>query len=989
MAPVTAGVSSAGAWQGIIAKRDDSKAEQVATLKEKGVDHTVLVRTRYSPHQYRAADDSLSGILEVHLLNPGELGKRVTLKVNIAGKTVQEAGDVPGGAFGRISATVPEALTETEARIELMEEGKTIATDTVWIRGAEEALGYRAYVVSHTHSDLCWPDTPEACMNANLAALAASVAMAERIPGCRFTMEHVLFVREYLRRNPDKLGLLRQLLRAGAIETGAFYTGPWELTCGGEGLVRELYLGKLWVKNNLGVDCSTVWNVDVAGHTLQMPQILNKAGIRGLVISAGALDNTFDNPYLLHETRGPFLFRWQAPDGSTVPTWTTPWGYNSGGALSLRKNTLEELAILLPTFMEDVRKNHRTHALPRIAFITDGTDVQSPTAQVGDNIRKWNAEKRFPLMIHASAAELFGAIEHEPLPTYAGEMPSPWDQVQAQGNDCFLLDRRLEGRLLAAEKFATFASVVLPTFVYPHEQLARIWENRLFALEHNWGGNNGAISNREKTAKIREADQMNETILRTVFEAIGGAIRFTQQDAIPIVVFNPLSWDRKEVVTCALPVPEEKVSRLVIADSAGAVVAHQFATNASASAPVGKVQVVFCADVASLGYATYYATWRRDAPRSPSPFLVELNTKRFENSFFRLELDAATGGLKSVYDKRTRTELIRQNSRYACNELRALEDDEVDIRAHLTGKQWLMRQYPSIVTVAENGPVRLVVEVAGEFLDRSSRKQEIILYRDLARIDLVTTLDWPGTRNVQLYQVFPLNPANPRLTYAVPYGWEQYGSELQYAAPWPFGPLAGYCWRGVRGWIQLADQTNTVTLAAEANCAALQDLGADPEPGFLIQPLLLRTVRSCGDSKLFYEQKGRHQFRFSLRSQADSARFGEEHTSPLLCWVAKGSASPSASLPDRLSFGRIKPDNVQVAVVKKAEDGQGIILRLVETSKTKDKTKTSLRLFKPIEKAIKTNIIEENEQNLTESGEGTSVAIAPLGIETLRVFLSK
>ena len=82
-----------------------------------------------------------------------------------------------------------------------------------------------------------------------------------------------------------------------------------------------------------------MWNVDVAGHTAQLPQILQKAGIRGLVISAGATDNTFDDPYLLHETRGPYLFRWQAPDGSSVPTWSTPWGYSAGDALGLRKPT--------------------------------------------------------------------------------------------------------------------------------------------------------------------------------------------------------------------------------------------------------------------------------------------------------------------------------------------------------------------------------------------------------------------------------------------------------------------------------------------------------------------------------------------------------------------------------------------------------------------------------------------------------------------------
>jgi hypothetical protein len=390
---------------------------------------------------------------------------------------------------------------------------------------SDAAPSYRVFVVSHTHSDLCWPNSIEACLDANVAAIAKSVEIAEREPSYRFTMEHAIFLREYLRRYPDKQDVVKRLMQSGAIEIGAFYTGPWELTCGGEGLVRQLYLGKRWIKEHLGVDALYVWNVDVAGHTAQMPQILRKAGIEGLAISAGATDNTFEQPYVLHETRGPFLFRWQSPDGSIVPTWSTPWGYGAGEIMGLRKNDLKEFAQKLPTFLEDIRKNHSAHGLPKIAFLTDGTDIQSPSSQVDANIQKWNETKRLPPMTHASTAELFAAVAKESLPTYPGEMPSPWDSMQAQGNECFMLDRRLEGRLLAAEKAASLASLLTPAFTYPHNTFTKIWENRLFAVEHNWGGNKGEISDRQKTDKIEEACRWNDGNLQTALDAVAAAKR--------------------------------------------------------------------------------------------------------------------------------------------------------------------------------------------------------------------------------------------------------------------------------------------------------------------------------------------------------------------------------------------------------------------------------------------------------------------------------
>jgi alpha-mannosidase len=845
------------------------------------------------------------------------------------------------------------------------------------------APSYRVFVVSHTHSDLCWPNSIEACLDANVAAIAKSVEIAEREPSYRFTMEHALFLREYLRRYPDKQDVVKRLMQSGAIEIGAFYTGPWELTCGGEGLVRQLYLGKRWLKEHLGVDALYVWNVDVAGHTAQMPQILRKAGIEGLVISAGATDNTFEQPYVLHETRGPFLFRWQSPDGSIVPTWSTPWGYGAGEIMGLRKNDLKEFAQKLPTFLEDIRKNHSAHGLPKIAFLTDGTDIQSPSSQVDANIQKWNETKRLSPMTHASTAELFAAVAKESLPTYPGEMPSPWDSMQAQGNECFMLDRRLEGRLLAAEKAASLASLLTPAFAYPHNTFTKIWENRLFAVEHNWGGNKGEISDRQKTDKIEEACRWNDGNLQTALDAVAAAIRPARQDATPIIVFNPLSWDRRDIVVCDVPLPKEKAENLGIVDSANKPIPHQIVARGSGE-QAGAVRVAFPADVPSLGYATYYVVEEQSTAPAALPFQVDEANTTFENRFYRIRFDPSTGAIQSILDKRTQNELVRQGGKYQCNELIAVEDNEVDIRMHLTGKEWRMREHPSKIRVAENGPVRLVIEVDGRLLEGSTCRQEIFLYQDLPRIDLATTVDWEGKRNVQLHQIFPLNVPNPTARYAVPYGWQEYGKELKYAAPWPFGPIAGYPSRGVRGWIELANESTRVSLASECNFAAFKDLSADAGVEFVIQPLLLRTVRSCGNEGLYYEQKGKHRFRFSLQSSADSARLGAEFDSPLLSQAVKPSPA-SGSLPDRLSLVRIKPENVQIAVVKKAEDDRGFILRLVEVKGSKEQHRAEVQFARPVKEAVKTNIIEEDEAALSTDGDSVSIPIAPFGIETVRV----
>jgi hypothetical protein len=91
----------------------------------------------------------------------------------------------------------------------------------------------------------------------------------------------------------------------------------------------------------------------------------------------------------------------------------------------------------MPRFFEEVRENAARYQLPKIAFIAEGTDIQSPTPRVVENIRKWNTQGHYPPMVYASTTDLFSKSEGSPVPSSAVEMPSPWDSAQAQGNECF------------------------------------------------------------------------------------------------------------------------------------------------------------------------------------------------------------------------------------------------------------------------------------------------------------------------------------------------------------------------------------------------------------------------------------------------------------------------------------------------------------------------------------------------------------------------
>ena len=200
---------------------------------------------------------------------------------------------------------------------------------------------------------------------------------------------------------------------------------------------------------------------------------------------------------------------------------------------------------------------------------------------------------------------------------------------------------------------------------------------------------------------------------------------------------------------------------------------------------------------------------------------------------------------------------------------------------------------PSTIHVLENGPVRLVIEVKGKLLDASTRSQQIVLYQDLPRIDLATSLDWEGKRDVLLYQMFPLAMPAPTVRYAVPYGWEEYGKEMNMLplgsrrprCPWP-SIAAGECGDG-SSW----PRPRSIALASQCNYAAFKDLSADPEEGFLIQPLLLRTVRSCGAMAGFTMNR-RVGTSFALRCNPREIPHAWARRPIHPCWLGGQSRTP-------------------------------------------------------------------------------------------------
>jgi len=95
--------------------------------------------------------------------------------------------------------------------------------------------------------------------------------------------------------------------------------------------------------------------------------------------------------------------------------------------------------------------------------------------------------------------------------------------------------------------------------------------------------------------------------------------------------------------------------------------------------------------------------------------------------------------------------------------------------------------------------------------------------------------------------------------------------------------------------------------------------------------------------------------------------------------IGNGGKLPSG----HYSLISVSAPNVVVETIKRAEDGNGIIVRLYESQRKRGSV--SLRLAFPVERAWSANLLEENESALEVQDETVSFNIRPYQIMTIRI----
>lgn len=172
----------------------------------------------------------------------------------------------------------------------------------------------KVFLIPHSHIDVEWYWNLEEGVKRAILINNEVLKCMEKSSVFTFVQDNIIFFPYLLENLPEqRVHLLKKKIKDGKFEiTGGMWTEPEEVEPAGEVLIRNILVGKNWVKNNLGGEVETAWQIDTFGHIPQLPQILNKSGYKYLVFARGL------PPHLAEKI--PNLFWGRSPEGSKILT---------------------------------------------------------------------------------------------------------------------------------------------------------------------------------------------------------------------------------------------------------------------------------------------------------------------------------------------------------------------------------------------------------------------------------------------------------------------------------------------------------------------------------------------------------------------------------------------------------------------------------------------------------------------------------------------
>jgi hypothetical protein len=891
------------------------------------------------------------------------------------------------------------------------------------------------YLISHTHTDIGYTDHQDTVFRQHLEFIDRAVELGEETADYppheryKWTCEVTSFVERYLAtRPPRQVDRFLALHRRGQMAVAAMQY-HWTPMLSTAGMLRSL-LPVLRLRRDYGLQITTAMQCDVNGAAWRWADLLPAAGIDSFTMSIN-----------MHRGRRPepdlTAFWWQGPAGGRVLAYNGPhylygiFRYGLGDRATAHKLLPPALAAL------EARADYPYDFLYAQVTHPARVDNGPPLPDLAEFVRRWNAEGNTPQLAFVTVDE-FTRVLHDrygsQLPVWQGDWADWWADGVASSAYETSLNRATEELLPLLDLLATQTGALDPHLLEEAYHLVSLYD------EHTWGG---FASIRRPHSLFTRANFNRKASYAyggygLTHELLAAGGRQLARDLLQVPPEGD-AWRRWGQYVAAEPSADPAAQRFLVANPSGwtrrirwplppdmggatpyAILEMFLVGNyrerppLESPAPEGAVIDV---ELPPFGYAVVPYTQLAISPATRAGEGV------IENQWYKVTLDAATGAMRSWYDKELGRELLDQEGPWRGAQyvyewidhpddrraLFALNFDREDFGVRHTDTPF-RRSGPTQVELL---PARVfaggaAVEVRLQARGAKSVRVRYFLPDDEKALHVEMVIDKElVTRAEAVYLVFPFALEQP--TFHLDLNGVALEPETE--------QLPGSCrdWYGIQRWAEVG-AGGGAGARADARVGADADAGTDAGSGaagsgvsITLVPLDAPLVQVGGittgrwahtldtraatlvswalhnhwDTNFQASQGGEILLRYRLTSTrgydpAASTRFAADHaTPPLVVRVPGAEPRPGGQ------WLRVEPEGVAELHVKPAADGHGMIVHAINLTAV-ERTLGLTPAVAP-KAAWVCSPLEENGAALAIEQGGVALVLPPRGVACVRL----
>ncbi len=765
------------------------------------------------------------------------------------------------------------------------------------------------YLIATAHLDSQWNWTVQDSIRDHIPkTFNTNFAYFEKYPDYKFSWEgaiHYMWFKEY---HPDQWATVQKYVAADRWRLAGSWMDAVDTNMPSpESLFRQaLYAQRFFRTEFAGKEPHDVYLPDCFGFGFALPSIAAASGL-----------NSFSTQKLTWGRPIPFpIGMWKGVDGSEVVAGLAPGSYGTNLAEEITATSTNGGRAGAPTWLGDPTPIGDGKQL-EFRYFGTGDTGGGPSELSVQNLEKSLKDPAQTIDIRNTSPDQMAKdltpAQRAALPVYDGELI-----LKTHGTGCYTSQAAMKrfnraNELLANEaETAGVAADVMAGSKYPTERLRDAWTRFIWHQFHD-DLTGTCIPQAYQFSWNDELTSLNQfaNVLTTSTNAVS-SLMDTTGAGVPMVVYNPLSMDRKDLVEANVTFTGLAPSSVHVTDDAtGREVLSQVLGATGSDA-----HIVFLADTPSMGYRVFHVAASAGVGGGVSSLAATPTS--LENNRISVTIDRH-GDISSIYDKDAKRELLKAPIML---ELR----DNVSTSWPAWEVQYETVQSPArefaanpTIKVTEKGPVRATIQITRKAAG-STFVQGVSLTEGGDRVNVENLVDWRSP-NTELKASFPFTASNPKAVYDLGVGTiERTNNEPdKYEVP-------------AQKWADIDDKSG------EFGVGIINDskYGWDKPNDGTLRLTLLHTPRP-GGSYTYQSSNdlGQHRFVFAIAGHAGDWRQGRMPTKawqlnqPLVAFQTVGHAGV---LGRDFSMASLGDTTGQVAIVamKKAEDSDEVIVRLQE-----------------------------------------------------------